>query len=361
MLTNETALTNKEVNLKAVDFFCGVGGMTHGLLKAGIKVVGGIDIAAECRESYEFNNAPARFIETDIEKLSTKDLSDLLGLNANDGNLVFVGCSPCQYWSKIRANKEKNLKSAFLLKEFQRFVHSLKPGYLILENVPGLKTGKNSYLPNFLNFLSASGYTYADSVVDTSHYGIPQHRRRYLLIASRIHHKLNLPAEDSKKVKVSDIIGESNGFKRIPAGHFDDTDFLHTSAGLSNDNLKRIKMTPHNGGNRYSWKDTELQIPAYEGKDHCFKDVYGRVYWDRPAPTITTKFHSLSNGRFGHPEENRALSLREGACLQTFPKTFKFLNGSIASIARQIGNAVPPLLAEKLGKHLIRICNNGDV
>lgn len=360
-MINEIALTDKKVNLKAVDFFCGVGGMTHGLLKAGIKVVGGIDNAVECRESYEFNNAPARFVETDIEKLSAEHLTDLLGVNADDDSLVFVGCSPCQYWSKVRANKEKSLKSAFLLKEFQRFVQALNPGFIILENVPGLKTGKNSYLPGFLKFLSESGYAYVDSVVDTSCYGIPQHRERYLLIASRVHRELGLPAEDSDSVKVSGIIGEGNGFKKIPAGHRDDSDFLHTSAGLSNDNLKRIKMTPHNGGNRFSWKDTELQIPAYKGKDHCFRDVYGRIYWDRPAPTITTKFHSLSNGRFGHPEEDRALSLREGACLQTFPKTFRFINGSIAAIARQIGNAVPPLLAEKLGKHLIRICYNGDL
>jgi len=112
-------------------------------------------------------------------------------------------------------------------------------------------------------------------------------------------------------------------------------------------------LTPKNGGTRLSWKDVkELQIDAYRGDDTIFKDVYGRMLWDKPAPTITTRFNSFSNGRFGHPEENRAISLREGATLQTFPKTYIFTENNMAITARQIGNAVPPELARRIGLKL---------
>jgi DNA (cytosine-5)-methyltransferase 1 len=115
-------------------------------------------------------------------------------------------------------------------------------------------------------------------------------------------------------------------------------------------------LTAKSGGTRTAWKDDKkLQIPAYNGRDEIFRDVYGRMFWDRPAPTITTRFISFSNGRFGHPEEDRAISIREGATLQTFPKEFVFHGTSLGSLARQIGNAVPPALAERIGQHLSNI------
>ncbi|MBD3340493.1 MAG: DNA (cytosine-5-)-methyltransferase, partial [Candidatus Lokiarchaeota archaeon] len=128
------------------------------------------------------------------------------------------------------------------------------------------------------------------------------------------------------------------------------------SANLSDKNLKRIKSTKKNGGSRLDWSNNkDLQLKAYQNKDNSFMDVYGRMKWDEPAPTITTRFNSLSNGRFGHPEENRALSLREGATLQTFPKDYIFIGQNDTDIALQIGNAVPPLFAEILGKSIMEI------
>ena len=138
--------------------------------------------------------------------------------------------------------------------------------------------------------------------------------------------------------------------------------FIHTTASLSKKNRMRIKKTHNDGGTRLSWKnDPELQIDAYRGKDNIFKDVYGRMFWDKPAPTITTRFNSFSNGRFGHPEEPRAISLREGATLQTFPKTYIFKSPNQASIARLIGNAVPPELAKRIGTTIIRSYNNAII
>jgi DNA (cytosine-5)-methyltransferase 1 len=336
--------------------------MTHGLREAGINVLGGIDNAPDCRETYEHNNAPAIFIEDDISELTADNLIKALDIDRNDNNLLFAGCSPCQYWSKIRTTRRKSEKSAFLLKEFERLVGIFLPGMIVLENVPGLMTNKQSYLSTFLDFLKDNGYETKQDIIDTFEYGVPQHRHRYLLIASRLHKTVTLPEPCNTNMFVRHFIGPKNGFQPIPAGHIDITPFLHTSSDLSEDNLRRIRLTPHDGGDRYSWKDDpSLQINAYRGKDRSFRDVYGRMHWDKPAPTITTRFNSLSNGRFGHPEEDRALSLREGACLQTFPKEYLFFSTSWNGIARQIGNAVPPLLSERIGTHIVRMMHNGDL
>ncbi len=341
-----------------IDFFCGAGGMSYGLYSAGFKVLAGIDNDQDCQKTYESNIPGAYFIKHDITTLTVQKLIDKLGIKRNDPKLVLAGCSPCQYWSKIRTDKSKAQKTAFLLKNFQRFVRELKPGFVIVENVPGLFSNKNqSILPGFLNFLKSQGYSYDDGIINANHFGVPQNRKRYLLIATRLGKKINLPSPDiNPNLVVKSFIGVANGFSRIMAGHRDESIFQHTAAKLSPDNIRRIKLTPKSGGDRSSWRDNdELQIAAYKGKDDIFRDVYGRMYWNKPAPTITTRFTSFSNGRFGHPEENRAISLREGATLQTFPKTFVFSGTNMAHIARQIGNAVPPELARRIGLHLLKI------
>ena len=187
-------------------------------------------------------------------------------------------------------------------------------------------------------------------VIDLSYYGVPQSRRRFSLIATRLDVEISLPQADEKQALLSEFIGESHGFQKIEAGHKDSTDFNHTVAGLSDKCLRRLRKTRHNGGSRLDWaNDADLQLKCFIGKDDSFKDSYGRMWWSKPAPTITTKFFSISNGRFGHPDENRAISLREGATLQTFPKDYVFKSNSIATTARLIGNAVPCEYARRLG------------
>ena len=346
--------------LKAIDFFCGAGGMTNGMIQAGINVLAGIDIASDCKETYEQNN-DSKFIEADINKYTPEQLAEATGIEQNDDSLIFIGCSPCQYWTKIQTDKTKSKMTRNLLDQFRVFVYHFKPGYIVIENVPGLYTSKeNRVLNEFKEFLDNSGYVYDDDLIYAHKHGVPQHRKRYLLVASRLSDKISLPEkEDNDKLTVEHFIGEKNGFKKIPANQTDDSDFIHTSAGLSEKNLKRIMLTTPNGGTRDCWKDNpELQIDAYKNKDHIFRDVYGRMWWNKPAPTITTRFNSLSNGRFGHPEEHRAISLREGATLQTFPKEYIFKGSNNASIARMIGNAVPPELARRVGRMLIENCNS---
>ncbi len=354
--------TVKSTQLKAIDFFCGAGGMSYGLQQSGIKILAGLDNASDCKLTYETNITGAKFIKHDISSLSAPELERRLHITRNDPNLVFAGCSPCQFWSKIRTDKTNSQQTAHLLKQFQKFIKYYRPGFVVVENVPGLfKRKEESILPNFLKFLEAQGYSWSDGIVNALEYGVPQKRMRYLLIATRLSTAITLPLpQPDKSLVVSTFLGVANGFKAIAAGHKDQSSLQHTAAGLSSNNLQRISLTPKSGGTRDSWsKNVDLQIPAYQGRDSIFKDVYGRMSWDKPAPTITTRFNSFSNGRFGHPDEDRAISLREGATLQTFPKTFVFKGANQSSIAKQIGNAVPPALAERIGNHLISISNNG--
>jgi len=349
----------RDERLKAVDFFCSGGGMSYGLHESGIDVIAGIDIDLTCKETYEANIPNSKFIHADITKFNEEELLEHINIQRDDNELVFIGCSPCQFWTIINTDKEKSKKSKNLLSDFERFVNHYNPGYVVVENVPGILSKKEeSGIEEFINNLENKGYVVKYKIVNLNNYGVPQSRRRFSLIASRVDDSGIFPTEENFKPVVKDFIGIENGFPKITAGHNDETDFIHTTAGLSKKNLERISKTSINGGTRSDWSDTELQLETYKKrKANSFKDTYGRMFWDKPAPTITTKFHSISNGRFGHPEENRALSLREGATLQTFPKNFVFKSSSIGTTARIIGNAVPPEYARRIGEAILKAKN----
>lgn len=337
--------------IKAVDFFCGGGGMSYGMQKAGIKVLAGIDYEQNCQATYEANIKGAEFIKADVFDLTEKELEEKLNLQKNDDELLLIGCSPCQFWSIINTDKSKSKKSKSLLAEFERFVKYFNPGYVVVENVPGIfSRKKESGLADFINELWKNNYTVHFKVHNIAHYGVPQSRKRFTLIANRVTNQEIFPEKSIKVKTVRDVLGEKNGFPEIKAGHKDDSDFRHTVPNVNDITLRRLKKVKKDGGNRLDFADDpELQLNCFIGKDNSFKDTFGRLWWDKPSPTITTKFFSVSNGRFVHPEENRALSLREGATLQSFPKTYKFIGNSVAKIARIIGNAVPPEYARRIG------------
>lgn len=347
---------------KAIDFFCGGGGMTCGLRQAGIEVVAGVDFDIDCKETYEYNNPGSTFVYSDITKLNVDYFEKKFSVSKDDDNLILIGCSPCQYYSIINTKKKKSKKSKNLLLDFARFVKYYNPGYVLVENVPGIETRKDSVLPRFLSFLRRNGYKYIEKgIIDMSYHGIPQSRRRFSLIASRVRW-VPLPQKELTQSLLKDYISVENGFPVIPAGYKDKTDFNHTVAGLNEINKRRLAKTEKDGGTRMGWKDDpELQLQCYIGKDNSFKDVYGRMSWEKPASTITTKFFNISNGRFAHPEQDRAISLREGATLQTFPKNYIFKTVSIGVTAKLIGNAVPPEYAKRVGLSIINNQSNGTV
>ena len=343
---------NKNEKLKAIDFFCSGGGMTHGMREAGIEVIAGIDNDPDVKETFEKNNPGTKFIQADVFKLKEIDLTKYTGIEKNDDNLILIGCSPCQYWSIIQTDKKKSKQSKDLLKEFHRFVKYYNPGFVVVENVPGLeRKAEESGLKEFIEDLESRNYMVYWDVHKLNEYGVPQTRKRFSLIASRVTNDKIIPEKSNEKPVVKDFIGEKNGFPKVKASHKDNTKFQHTVAGLSKENLEALSKTPKNGGN--SVKERKF----FKGKG--FKDSYSRMSWDKPAPTITTKFFSISNGRFAHPEENRAISLREGATLQTFPKNYVFYAKSMQANARMIGNAVPPEFARKIGKAIIKGFKNG--
>jgi DNA (cytosine-5)-methyltransferase 1 len=352
-----TKLANN--TLKAVDFFCGAGGVTCGFKKAGIDVLGGIDIDSKFKETYELNNG-GKFINEDVSNLKPEDLKKTLSITKNDDNLIFVGCSPCQYFSNLKSDKTKSKSGRLLLEDFKEFVLYYKPGFVLIENVPGLKTKKGSPLHKFKTTLKQEGYVFDQKVLNAKYFDVPQKRRRFILLASRIVDKIELPKQQRDKANVNTVaksIGDYKIFPKVEDGHKDVSDFQHSVAKLSDLNLERVKNTPKNGGSRKAWeKNSKLQLECYKNHDGHY-DVYGRLAWDKPSPTITTRFIYTSTGRYSHPEQNRALSLREGATLQSFPLDYKFHSDSQGVIATMIGNAVPPKLAEALGISILNHWN----
>ncbi len=331
--------------MEAIDFFCGAGGLTRGLLDSGIDVILGIDSDDQCHKTYEANNAPAKFKHCDIRELTISELSKEIEKIPRE-NLMFAACAPCQPFSKQRTiTKDKRQRT--LLGYFSKFVEAFKPEYLFIENVPGItKVSGNSTYRRFVSLLDRCGYFYDASDVDAKNYGVPQTRRRHILIARKstpiqipeaTHGPDGIPYETVKKV--------ISHFPPINAGETHPEVPNHRASALSELNLRRIKSSHKNGGDRRDWPD-DLILDCHKGNYQGHTDVYGRMWWDRPAPALTCKCSSLSNGRYGHPEQDRAISLREAAALQTFSDNYIFYGKSKTDISNQIGNAVPVKLAE---------------
>ncbi len=341
-----------------VDYFCGAGGLSRGMLNAGINVALGIDVDARCRESYIYNNDPAEFETLDIRECDFDIVSSYIG-NVNRDKLLFAGCAPCQPFSQQR--KSGGLTNlGTLLGAFARFVEHFLPGQVFIENVPGIaKIGGFSTYKRFRRLLEDNGYSIEAGTVDAKKYGVPQTRRRFILIATRgveasfpeeTHGPGLLPFETVKNA--------IRRFPRIMAGQQDSSTANHVAAAISETNMDRLRHTPQNGGDRRDWPE-RLQLDCHKGDYSGHSDVYGRMWWKKPAPALTGRCNSISNGRYGHPSQNRAISLREAACLQTFGDEYVFY-GSNKHIALQIGNAVPVKLAEVMARHIKRLRDSAN-
>jgi len=345
--------------MKALDFFCGAGGLTRGLIDAGVDVVAGYDRDESCGIIYEGNNPGVRFVEADIAELGLGDLAIKPKTHAFD-DVLFAGCAPCQPFSQQRKGDLRR-HDATLLGEFGRLIEEALPGYVLMENVPGIANVEGfSTFRRFLRLLRSNGYQYAFDVLDAKHFGVPQNRRRLVLVAMR-RMKPSLPvAKFAVALRPFRTVRDAiSHFPPIKAGASHQKVPNHVAAAISALNLERLRHTPHDGGDRRSWPK-RLRLDCHTGDYEGHTDVYGRMAWDAPAPTLTGRCHSISNGRYGHPTQDRAISLREAAALQTFPDGYEFF-GSNKHIALQIGNAVPVRLAEELGKHILHIVANGKV
>ena len=336
----------------AIDIFCGIGGLSYGLKQAGVPVIAGVDIDESCKFSYE-KNVQADFIKRDIADLNGYELND--NYWSNDVIKILAGCAPCQPFS-THSNKIKDkmqTKKWWLLREFMRLVTETNPHILTIENVPNL--ANQEIFKEFIAFLGQNDYFVSYSNVFCPDYGIPQKRRRLVLLASRFGKISLIPKTHSKNeyITLRQAIGH---LPSVKAGEILKSDLMHRTSKLSPVNLKRIIASKPNG-TWLSW-DEDLQLKCHK-KDSgkSYKAVYGRLSWDEPSSTITTQFYSYGTGRFGHPTQNRALTMREAALLQTFPKDFEFFENEsdirLKRLSAYIGNAVPVKLAFVVGKSIL--------
>lgn len=361
---------NMSINLKAIDFFCGAGGMSqglqsakvedYGLQDARIKIIGALDNDIKCKDTYEANHPDSSLLLRDIKSYPEGDLEkDIPDLKKNDANMIFIGCSPCQHWSVIRHPRKKSMGTRNLLHDFLRFVEYYQPGFVVVENVIGIENNKKeSGLSDLLDFLIDNDYVPKYKSLSCKQYGVPQTRRRFILIATKnpkAKMKLAIPEADDKVSVLKDALVDEKGhpLPKLQPGQYSKADPLHRTAGLSEKNVSRLKLTVEGGDNRKWRTDDNLGIDTYRRHDGFYSN-YGRMHRDKPAPTITTKFFSLGCGQFGHPTEDRTISLREGALLQTFPYSYKFKSTSMQDTARLIGNAVPPAFAKRIGEAILR-------
>lgn len=333
-----------------VDLFCGVGGLTCGLKKAGLDVIAGYDLDATCEYPYTYNNH-SLFINKNIEGVTGKEIKKLLrGYDVK----ILAGCAPCQPFSRHQKDKKDRSKHKDwkLLYQFARLVEEVQPHIVSMENVPEL--AKEKVFSDFVDTLKKQNYNVTYKVVNAADYGVPQRRKRLLLLASKKKEILFIKPTHKQPVTVRDAIGN---LPPIGAGENNNVDRLHITSSLSATNLQRIQHSIP-GGSWRDWPDN-LILECHKKKEgQTYTSVYGRMRWEDVAPTITTQFTGYGTGRFGHPEQDRALTLREGAIIQTFPENYSFLSPNeeivIKDISRQIGNAVPPRLGEIIGLSIIK-------
>ena len=331
--------------IKAIDFFSGAGGLTKGLQLSGIDVFAGVDFESSCKHTYEQNNH-AMFINKSIVDIKASEIKELFAKHTKKNDYTMLaGCAPCQPYSMINTRKQQDDDRKTLLDEFRRVIGGVKPHFVLMENVSRLNE-ENPYFAKFINMLSQNGYKYEYQILNAKDYGVAQSRRRLFLIATRVK-KFHLSFNNIQKQELATLQDVISHLEPIKHDHPSQIDNLHRAKKLNEINLKRMKATPLNGGLRSAWNDT-LKLPCHVKKE-AFHDNYGRLAWDKLSSTITTKFNQYYSGRFGHPEQDRALSLREGALIQTFPEDYQFF-GTDYQIARQIGNAVPVNLSKAVGK-----------
>jgi DNA (cytosine-5)-methyltransferase 1 len=335
--------------LVAVDLFCGAGGLTKGLESAGIDVKLGIDIDPACAFPFE-DNTNAKFLLKRIESVRPAEIKLTFG---RARFTLLAGCAPCQPFSLYRQGTSDHADSRWrLLAHFQRLVLATKPDLVTMENVPRLRDKR--IFKRFVAALEKAGFHVWYDVVKCADYGVPQVRERLVLLASRLG-TISLISPTRTPHRYKTVRQAIATLPRLEANGVDPRDPLHQCCGLSSTNLRRIKAS-RPGGTWRDWAKTLIAKCHRRKSGKTYPSVYGRMRWEEPAPTLTTQFFGFGNGRFGHPEQNRAISLREGAILQSFPRTYRFTEPGEPIYRKRvgslIGNAVPVKLGAAIGRSI---------
>ncbi|MEH3085460.1 MAG: DNA cytosine methyltransferase [Xylophilus ampelinus] len=336
--------------IEAIDLFCGAGGLSCGLAHEGVKVVAGFDLDPSCEYPYTANHPGARFFLGDVVDVTGDQLESLWSPGVIR---LLAGCAPCQPFSSYANTATVDEAKWRLLNEFARLVGECSPDLVTMENVPRLQS--TAPFKEFLDALKRGGYQVAYGVVNAADYGAPQQRKRLMLVASKLG-PISMPSPTHKGSKSWVTVRQAvQHLPLIADGQQCERDPLHLASTLSPLNRKRIRASLPGG----TWRDWPEELVADCHKRESGKHsagVYGRMEWDRPAPTMTTLCNGYGNGRFGHPEQHRGISLREAAIFQSFPNDYRFVpEGSpvvVKTLGRLIGNAVPPKLGQAVARAL---------
>lgn len=337
---------------KAIDLFAGCGGLTQGLVDAGFQIVAAVELSNLAAHTYELNHPSVPMLNEDIRDVSIERLLGFAGLEHGELDLL-AGCPPCQGFSRIRCNNKQTRvddERNRLIDEVLRIVEGIAPKVLMLENVPNLRSYTRHKL--FKRALRKMGYRICERVVDVADYGIPQRRKRLVVLASRLSEIYHCQPNYQRKTVREAIGWLDDAFSAIDPAH-----------NIQEKRCDRIKdlisAIPKDGGSRKSLPAT-LSLACHSKQDG-FYDVYGRMRWDDVAPTITGGCVNPSKGRFIHPEQNRAITLREAALLQSFPRSYKFcLRKGKYAAAEMIGNALPPAFSKFQGSAIATHLKNSD-
>ncbi|MHB1871983.1 MAG: DNA cytosine methyltransferase [Steroidobacteraceae bacterium] len=330
----------------AIDLFSGCGGLTLGLKQAGFRVLAAVELDGLAVDTYKANHADVHVQHCDIQLVSTKKLREELDLEKGDLDLL-AGCPPCQGFSSLRTRngaKQKRDHRNRLISEILRFARAFLPKAIMMENVPGL--AEHWSFRQLCSELRRLGYQVQWAVKDARHYGVPQRRKRLIMVAGR---GFGIPlAKESFAVKtVRQAIGNlpSPGKSR---------DALQNILENRSEKVRElIKAIPKDGGSRTSLPDSR-QLECHK-RMKGFNDIYGRMAWDAPSPTITGGCFNPSKGRFLHPIENRAITLREAAILQSFPRRYRFpIEAGKEAVALMIGNALPPVFVRRHAVEIVK-------
>jgi len=343
-------------SLTAIDAFCGAGGLSLGLSQVGFNVLAGFDIDAKCIETQK--NNPQRIqhaaIQADVKEMLNGKLLEISGIKAGELDLL-AGGPPCQGFSVQRTiGKDHDVRN-LLVDDYGDLIAEVKPLFFLMENVPGIggKRGRE-IVERFKKRMFSLGYFCHDSILDTQDYGVPQRRRRFILVGERLSE--NGPFfEWPKKIQLNTMNSVRSAIGHLPPPPLDGSDhpdhYGHRADRISEKNRARL-MALKEGQARDDLPE-HLLADCHKISSNLIghRNVYGRMAWEEVAPTITARFDSFTRGKFGHPDQLRSISLLEGSLLQTFPIDYRFL-GTKVEIARQIGNAVPPKFAAVLGQSI---------
>lgn len=334
----------------AIDTFAGAGGLSLGITWAGFDIRCAFDNNKYAAATYR-RNFTHPFLEKSVENISGEELLRLS--NLKKGELVLLaGGPPCQGFSVQRRGEDNDPRNMLVL-EYGRLIAELRPVFFLMENVVGLKNRRGkTFLAKLISIAESLGYECQTKVLDAVGYGVPQFRKRLFVVGELpldggLYFQFPKPTHQPEEYRtVRDAIAD------LPPPPEDFTDHPdwpnHRRERLSEINRLRISYVPQGGGREHIPPELQLDCHKISVEKAGHRYVYGRLAWDKPAGTITARFDSFTRGRFAHPEEDRTITLREGARLQTFPDWFVF-EGPKVEVAKQIGNAVPPLLAKILG------------